>query len=67
MFLGVPVGSDPWDFRAATEFLDRGKGKHLEAVSQVNPSDWIELDADPPVRSLIESGICGDRTNTAIL
>jgi hypothetical protein len=37
------------------------------AIGQANPRDWVLLDADPPVRAVIEGGVHGDHATTAIL
>ncbi len=37
------------------------------AIGQSNPRDWVTLDADPPVRLVIEGGVHGDAATTSIL
>jgi len=66
----IPVGHAAGVRQVAVGHIGGKEVVRLEfqaAIGQANPRDWVELDADPPVRAVLEGGVHGDQATTAIL
>ena len=66
----IPVGHAAGVRQVAVGHIGGQEVVRLEfqaAIGQANPRDWVELDADPPVRAVLEGGVHGDQATTAIL
>ena len=66
----IPAGHAAGVRQVAVATRDGEEVVRLEfqaAIGQAEPRDWVELDADPPIKAVIEGGVHGDAATTSIL